>query len=398
MKKFAKVLSLIAVPVIALCMLLAGCKSCKGKAVDTPPENQFMRDMDIAPEQHAYYELQSKQVLDEYLEVAARHLDANGEVEADNAEVIAAASSAAAKLFAFACYNERYLDKYVYFGDQVGTTDISGFGSAVAERQEYYLRVNESEDTCGYRYHRTIKKVKESSGTIDTFKSMFESARVRMTDKTDLLYRFEGNSIKSGEHHDGLGCDILTCDWRTGEDWGKSDVTMVKGSVLETLEEIKADIVASATAANKTIRGNINILADNIVKYANISIDEEDGGIFVLMTIDSEVANADEASMAMLKDANGTSGNCLWKSNPANSEEGFGEDTGLRIMFVLWPNGLFRFYNIIERWEGRMDLKISKPMGLAESTTLVYYSYSDHDCDMTSYLEMLEAAKEQLSK
>ncbi len=397
MKKFAKVFTLIAVPVIAASMLFAGCKSCKGKAVDPPPENQLMRDIEVPPEQHAYYEAQSRQVIEEYQEVAARHTDANGEVDANNSEVVAAASSAAAKLYAFACYNERYLDKFVFFGDQVGDTDVSGFGSATAERQEYFLRVNESENTCGYRYHRTIKKVKESSGTIDTFKSLFESARVRMTDKTNLLYRFEGNDIRYGEHNDALSCDVLTCNWRTGDDWGKADIEMVKGSYLETLDDIKADILASANGDNKNIRGNINILADNIVKYANIVVDEETGGIFVLMTIDTDVANADDASMAMLKNANGTSGNCLWKGDPSTvNDEGFGEDTGLRIIYALWPNGLFRMYNIIERWEGKMDLKIAKPTGLAESTTLVYYSYSDHDCDMAGYLNMLEAAKEQV--
>lgn len=395
MKKFAKALSLfIAVPVIALSMFFAGCKSCKGKPVEPPNENQLMRDVDVAPAQRAYYETQTRQVLDEYLAVAANHVNGDGLVDADDKEVVAAASSAAAKLYAFACYNERYLDKYVYFGNQTGTTDISGFGKAVADRQEYYLRVNESEETCGYRYHRTIKKVKESGGSIDMFKSAFESARVRMTDKTNLLYRFEGSNIKYGEQNENLGCEVLTCDWRTGDDWGKPDIAMVKGSPLETIEEIKSDIEVTANDDNKSIRGNINILADNVVKYANIIVDDETGGIFVLMTINTDVANEDAASMAMLKNANGTKGKCIWKNDPATANAGgFNEDTGLRIIFALWPNGLFRMYNIIERWKGKMGV-VGNPQGLADSTTLVYYSYSDYDCDMSGYLEMLKAADE----
>ena len=36
-----------------------------------------MRDIEVPPEQHAYYEAQSRQVIEEYLEVAARYTDAN---------------------------------------------------------------------------------------------------------------------------------------------------------------------------------------------------------------------------------------------------------------------------------------------------------------------------------
>ena len=171
-----------------------------------------------------------------------------------------------------------------------------------------------------------------------------------MTDKTDLLYRFEGNSMKYGDEHEGMNCSILTCDWRTGEDWGVHDLQIVKAPYLATLDEIKADIQSGADNSNRSIRGNINILADNIVKFASITVDEDDGCINVLMTIDTEVANADEASVKMLTAANGTSGDCHWESNPETAGEfGIGEDTGLRIIYRLWPNGLFRMYNIIRK-------------------------------------------------
>ena len=394
MKKFARALTLIAIPVIAASVMLAGCKSCKGKPVETPEENEFMRDIDVAPTQKAIYEEQTKQALAEYNAVAGQHLGEDGEPDIENEEVIAAAKSAAAKLYAYACYNERSLDKYVFFSNQRGTTEISGFGSAVADRQEYYLRVTESEETCGYRFHRTIKKVVDAEGTIDTFKSLFETARIRMTDKTNLLYRFEGNSMKVGDEHEGMNCSILTCDWRTGEDWGKPDVQIVKSPYLATLDEIETDIQNNAQDSNRNIRGNINIIAENIVKFASITVDEDDGCINVLMAIDTDVANADEASVKMLTAANGTSGDCNWQNNPETAGEfGIGEDTGLRIIYRLWPNGLFRTYSVIERWRGKMDLKVAKPTGVADSRTMVYYSYSDHDCDMSGYLEMLEAAK-----
>ena len=69
--------------------------------------------------------------------------------------------------------------------------------------------------------------------------------------------------------------------------------------------------------------------------------------------------------------------------------EDSGDEPGLIIIFRLWENGLFRFYNIKERWSG----KINGFSGTADSLTSYHYSYSDRDCDMSKYLEMLEEAK-----
>ncbi|MDE6613226.1 MAG: hypothetical protein K2K28_01575 [Clostridia bacterium] len=222
-----------------------------------------------------------------------------------------------------------------------------------------------------------------------------------MTDKTDLLYRFEGNSIGIGDYNDRLGFNMLKCDWRTGDDWGRPDITMVKGGFLNTEEEIKNDISANATDDNHTIRANINTLADNIVKCAHIV--ESDGLVTVVMVIDTDVANNDEASVKMLTKANGTDGDCHWQAKEEYEDDGaavtgVGEDTGLKIIFTLWPNGLFKQYIVIERWQGKMDIPVLSVKGVADSTTIVQYSYSDRDCDMTGYLEMLEEAKKKLEK
>lgn len=397
MKKILKVLSLAFAPVIAVCAFLTGCKSCKGKAVDgETKEEELMRDIDVAPTQKPYYEEQSRRAYAEYKAVADRHRNAEGDVDMFDSEVVAAANKAAAELYAYACYNERTLDKYVYFSDQEGLTDMGSTGSAKALRQEYFLRVNENPDTptCGYRYHSTIKKVVDSSGAVSGFKGQFESARVRMTDKTNLLYRFEGNDIRYGEYNSNIDTTMLTCDWRTNsKDWGQPNIEMKKGSEIPTLEGIKKDIEDWAGDDNHTIRGNINILADNIVKYASIVEDDAEDCISIMMVIDTEVANNDPASVTMLTKANGTSGDCQWKSydDPDDSEAvGFSEDTGLRFIVRLWKNGLFRSFTAIERWRG----KIVMFNGTAESQTSVYYSYSDFDCDMTGYLNMLEKAKE----
>ena len=376
MKQILKVLSVLVAPIVFVCTCLAGCKT------DVEIDNgEIMRDINVQPEQKPAYEEYSRQAVAEYKAVAERHKTADGEVDNEDPEVVRAASVAAAKLYAYACYNERTLDKYAFFSHQEGDTDLGSNGSAKALKQEYYLRVNESENTCGYRYHYTIKKVKESSGIVGTFKGLFESARLRFTDKTDLLYRFEGDNIRiSDEYDETLSCNLLECDWATGKDWGKPDIVMKKSEFIPP-EKIEEDIVNTAGEDNVTIRGNINILAENIVASANI-VEEDEGGYFIIMTLNTEVANSDEASLKMLRRAN-SSDNCQWV--------GTEEDPGVIVVFRLWENGLFRFYNFKERWSG----KINGFGGVADSLTTYYYSYSDRDCDMAKNLEMLEKAKEQ---
>lgn len=376
MRKVLRVLSVLIAPLISICAFLSGCK---GDPVDID-NGEIMQDINVPPVQQAAYEEYSKQAVADYNAVADKHRDADGEVDTEDPEVIKAANEAAAKLYAYACYNERTLDKYAFFSNQEGDTDLGSSGSAKAIRQEYYLRVNESDDTCGYRYHYTIKKVKESSGIVGTFKGLFESARLRFTDETNLLYRFEGDDIEIGEENENLNCNMLTCNWSTGKDWGKADVEMKKSAFIPP-EEIERDIIDNAGEDNVTIRGNINILAEGMVKSANI-IEEDDGGYFIIMTLDTSVANSDEASLKMLRRAN-SSDDCKWVDD--------GDDSGLAIVLRLWQNGMFRFYNFKERWSG----KISGFSGVADSLTTYYYSYSDRDCDMTKNLEMLEKAKNE---
>jgi hypothetical protein len=79
----------------------------------------------------------------------------------------------------------------------------------------------------------------------------------------------------------------------------------------------------------------------------------------------------------------------VWVADEEEDAEGFGEDTGLRIIFRLWNNGLFRSYTIAERWSGKIVIFD----GEADSQTTVYYSYSDRDCDIAQYKTMLEDAK-----
>ncbi|MDE7439584.1 MAG: hypothetical protein K2N23_03660 [Clostridia bacterium] len=380
MKNAKKTASIVASAFISLCFV-AGCGSVTFDPGNTISKDELIRDIDVAPVQHAKYEEYSKQVLKDYEKVAKDHLK-DDEIDIEDKDVIAAASTAAAKLFAYACYNERHLDRYVYFSNQEGDTNLST-GSGTAVRQEYFLRVNETENTCGYKYHYTIKKVMESSGAMSMFKDQFESAKLRIVVDTDVLYRLKGSKLEVGEHNDVLDLDLLTCEWRTDSDWGIPDKTrLVKGDFIAP-DKIAKDIVDNADKEDFTIHGNINILAENIVSHAVITRDESENGeegYVVFMSIDTKVANEDKASLKMLRNAN-SSGNCQWVSEDGAS--------GLTIVFRLWENGLFRMYSVSEKWKG----SIAGFSGMADSSTTYYYSYSDRDCDMTKYLEMLEEAK-----
>lgn len=377
MKKI-KAISATAVSAFVSICFFVGC----AEAVDVF-NGDIMLDNDVAPTQIAVYEEYSRQAIADYFAVAEQHLTEDGDIDYENEEVADSAKDAASKLFAYACYNERQLDQYVFFASQEGDTDLGSTGYAKAMKQEYYLRINETDKTCGYRYHYTIKKVLQSEGTVSNFKSNFESARTRITTDTDLLYRLEGDNYRIGEKSDVFGVEILNCDWETGKDWGVHDIQMIKGDFIEP-DKIEEDIVSVAGEDNITMRANINILADDILKSAVIIKDEseENGleGYIVFMSIDTEVANRDEASLKMLRKGNGSS-DCRWVGDE--------ETSGLSIIFRIWENGLFRMYSVSETWKGSIAIF----NGTADSSTTYYYSYSDRDCDMTKYLEMLEEAK-----
>ena len=95
MKNVKKTLPVIASAFISLCFLVG----CAESVVVTTEE--LIRDLDVSPTQRATYEQYSKKAIEDYFAVADRYVD-GGETDYENAEVIAAASEAAAKLFAYA--------------------------------------------------------------------------------------------------------------------------------------------------------------------------------------------------------------------------------------------------------------------------------------------------------
>ena len=283
---------------------------------------------------------------------------------------------AAAQLFAYACYSEEYLDSYVYFSNQGGSTDYGGLGTSAALKQDYKLIVNgDDEEEGGFKFHYTIKHVTESSGLLSAAKSLFESAKMRIVTEDSLLYRLDGKDVKYDKSN-----TMLSCDWVVdSSDWGNKDPAIVKrsGDKLD-LDGIKKDIVSVAQSdpGNAVIHGNINILADDIVESATISENTLDGNTVydVSMTINTDAANKDDYSIAMLESSNSAS-SCSW--------------TSYVITFRIWDNGLFRQYMLIEFWSGT----VFGFSGSAGSLTYVQYSYSANDTDPTDKKAFLEAAK-----
>lgn len=393
MKAISKIFSIIIAPFVFAASVLTGCFFQNKPVVPTPEpgeEADIMRDINVAPTVTPAYAEAFGQAFSAYKQVADAHKDEYGEVDWNDAEVSSAARTAAAKMFAYARYNLYYLDKFVYFADQEGSTDLGPVtGTAAATKQEYYIRVNENPNSCGYRYHYTIKSVdrQKSTGLVAGMAGLFESGRIRITDQTDRLYRFECEDMKAITTHYNsvLKVNVMSCPWVKGKDWNKPDLKIVKRDPIAA-EDILKDIEENAGANDVSMPGNVNILAENVLQAAKIM--ENDDGYILIMNVDTAVANKDAASLRMLRNAN-DSNDCVWQKGEKSADDTLlDEDTGLKIVCALWKNGLVRQIAIDERWTGT----IKAFNGSAKSYTCTYYSYSDRDCDMTVPLKMIAAA------
>lgn len=366
--KLFKAAVLVAAPVV-----LVTASACGGTSVGEN-KSYYLQDDNVYPAVTAAYEEESRAAIERWESASSSQKD----------EV---AKEVAAELYAYACYNEEYIDKYVYFSSQTGSTEL-GTGSGDVTTQNFKLIIHESEATPGYKYHYTIKKVNDATGLLKTFKNQFESARLRFVVDTNKLYRFEGDNIRYVTDENDEDTEVLTCDWETGDNWGTDDPAIAKreGEKL-TLEEIEADILYNAqNGYEAVIHGNVNVLADGAVQSATITSGEIDGHTVyeVTMNMDADVISNDEASRLMLENANSAS-SCKW----VEDEEG----NGPVLKFQIWENGLLKYYSLDETWEGNIKVLISISGG-ADTQTEVWYSYSERDTAIDEKLEFLEEAKD----
>lgn len=367
---------------LALPAALTGAVACGGTPIGEN-KSYYLQDDGIYPAVSAPYEEESRAAIERWKSAKSNKEEVAKEV--------------AAELYAYACYNEEYLDRYVYFSSQTGYTDLGndGYGNVTTQNYKLIINADEQKNQPGYKYHYTIKKVNEADGKMESYKNLFEQGRLRFVTDTTLLYRFEceeEDTIKYvTDAETGEQTDVLTCDWVTGKDWGSIDPPIEKreGEKL-TLSGIEEDITAFADNGEAVIHGNVNILADNILRSATITEGTLDGHTVyeITMELDIEVANADKASQTMLKNANEAS-ECKWIDDA--------EGNGPTITFQIWDNGLMKYYRMDEQWQGTMVYAvIFRFEGKATSSQEVWYSYSDGDTDMTEKLAMLDAAKQQV--
>lgn len=283
----------------------------------------------------------------------------------------------AARVYAYACYNETRLDGYVWFSDQSGSMSAANV-SGNAYRQEYYLRLNKTSSRAGMLYTYKEKSTESLSGLLkNTLKKVFEKGELNVV--VDDIKRWQCEGRNPSRSSDG----VIKMGWAPGSNLGDDYYTSIeKLKPMAGLEDIRADIEerAGETEVNRHfMHGNVNILAENIVKKATIT-PNSDGTTTFEMIIDADVANADEASTTMLGRANSCS-DCSWK-------KGEGDDTGIKICYTLWANRLLKEYEVDERWSGTVDGFPAS--GSATSHLKVVYSYAEEDLDFTECLAYLD--------
>jgi hypothetical protein len=372
MRRFAKIAlsSLCAASAVATCLGASAC----GKTVTTKAEvDTVINNVDVTPTVTAAYAQESAT----QLAVIDSKLNEENIIAQGDDEV----KQAAANLFAYACYNEEYVSQYVYLSDRQSSTDLNG-GYCKSTNQDYKTVVRKQGETKGLKYHYTLKHVDKAEGVSAVITNAYESTMLRVVDDTSL-YRFTSKSDCTYRTDAGRKSE-LTATWnKKGSDWGIEDLSVTAQPVVSA-GDIATDIIQRAGTENSLMKANINIYAENVIQSAMVMKFPQAGFYLFDLTIDTDVANADSASLAMLRNSNSSS-DCKW------------EDGGLQITFVVWESGLFRSYYINEAWQGTIDLSVLHYKGGAQSECYVEYSYADSDVAYQSKINWLTEALNSLN-
>ena len=347
--------------VTAATLVLSAC----GTAGDPPMVDEtYMSGHNTAPDFEAYY---SEQV---------------AEVLASDTLVDA---TKAAYLWVLAGYNHGQSERFVYFQNKLGKTDLGSQGKGKLAYQQYHkeLRANDAENFGGGKYHYTIKHVYDST-LPSIYGSMLEDAAIRFVANVDGLnglYRFKlngsGDEVTQFTGKDLLGEEILTTKWQTGSDWGKAEKVYGAYRIVEndkSLDEVMTALekdIQTCEMEDRQVMGNLNTLGDGVVKDATIKPSSDGSYYTIVMTLDLGALNADARSIQFLEDDN-TAKNMKW--NKCN------------VTFEMWKTGLFKSYSIEENWSG----KIVAYDGSAEVSNKVFYSYTAQDCSMDKEVAFLK--------
>ena len=347
--------------VTAATLVLSAC----GTAGDPPMVDEtYLSGHNTAPDFEAYYSVQVADVL------ASDTLDD---------------ATKAAYLWVLAGYNHGQSERFAYFQNKLGETDLGSEGKGKLAYQQYHkeLRANDAENFGGGKYHYTIKHVYDST-LPSIYGDMLEDAAIRFVANVDGLnglYRFklngDGEEVTQFTGKELLGEEILTTKWQTGSDWGKAEKVYGAYRIVEndkSLDEVMTALendIQTCEMENRQVMGNINTLGDGVVKDATITPSSDGSYYTIVMTLDLGALNADARSIQFLEDDN-TAKNMKW--NKCN------------VTFEMWKTGLFKSYSIEENWSG----KIVVYDGSAEVSNKVFYSYTAQDCSMDKEVAFLK--------
>lgn len=347
--------------VTAATLVLSAC----GTAGDPPMVDEtYLSGHNTAPDFEAYYSVQVADVL------ASDTLDD---------------ATKAAYLWVLAGYNHGQSERFAYFQNKLGETDLGSEGKGKLAYQQYHkeLRANDAENFGGGKYHYTIKHVYDST-LPSIYGDMLEDAAIRFVANVDGLnglYRFklngDGEEVTQFTGKELLGEEILTTKWQTGSDWGKAEKVYGAYRIVEndkSLDEVMTALendIQTCEMENRQVMGNLNTLGDGVVKDATIKPSSDGSYYTVVMTLDLAALNADARSIQFLEDDN-TAKNMKW--NICN------------VTFEMWKTGLFKSYSIEENWSG----KIVVYDGSAEVSNKVFYSYTAQDCSMDKEVAFLK--------
>lgn len=347
--------------VTAATLVLSAC----GTAGDPPMVDEtYLSGHNTAPDFEAYYSEQVAEVL------ASDTLDD---------------ATKAAYLWVLAGYNHGQSERFAYFQNKLGETDLGSEGKGKLAYQQYHkeLRANDAENFGGGKYHYTIKHVYDST-LPSIYGDMLEDAAIRFVANVDGLnglYRFklngDGEEVTQFTGKELLGEEILTTKWQTGRDWGKAEKVYGAYRIVEndkSLDEVMTALendIQTCEMENRQVMGNLNTLGDGVVKKATITSSSDGSYYTIVMTLDLGALNADARSIQFLEDDN-TAKNMKW--NKCN------------VTFEMWKTGLFKSYSIEENWSG----KIVAYDGSAEVSNKVFYSYTAQDCSMDKEVAFLK--------
>ena len=346
--------------VTAATLVLSAC----GTAGDPPMVDEtYLSGHNTAPDFEAYYSEQVAEVLASTLDDATK----------------------AAYLWVLAGYNHGQSERFAYFQNKLGETDLGSEGKGKLAYQQYHkeLRANDAENFGGGKYHYTIKHVYDST-LPSIYGDMLEDAAIRFVANVDGLsglYRFklngDGEEVTQFTGKELLGEEILTTKWQTGSDWGKAEKVYGAYRIVEndkSLDEVMTALendIQTCEMENRQVMGNLNTLGDGVVKDATIKPSSDGSYYTIVMTLDLGALNADARSIQFLEDDN-TAKDMKW--NKCN------------VTFEMWKTGLFKSYSIEENWSG----KIVVYDGSAEVSNKVFYSYTAQDCSMDKEVAFLK--------